>query len=447
MTDHTIRALAHRSADASFTADELAKAVWRVAKERPFLVSTDGEAYAQVVESYLWAGEPEVIDRVDGSRTVLQKGDWVVGLRLSDEALARYEAGEIFGIAKEREWNEDAVTRDENGRFSSGGGGGSGKSDSKKEDKKLVLPDAPYGSPNYSLNPRPGMGDIEIDENMVSDFTTKGGTDNGGSATPYLIQHPDGSVSFNAERQELHDSVVEQILASAPVANGQPSFVMLGGGAASGKSTISEDPEWQERTGILPFVDISENPGGVGEAVLINPDVMKAMLPGYEEGIASRDTNIANFFHEESSYLAKRATDAALDTGRSIVLDGVNDGSAEKVEGKLDAARDSGYRLIGAYVTADTGATYDRALTRGEAMGRYVDPTEFLSGHQGVSQIFPDISDKFDSITLVDTNGRPPIVIGSGEGGQFNVSNPELYQRFLDKADYTPPALLGKEKK
>jgi len=445
MTNHTIRALAHRSADASFTPDELASAVWRVAKERPFLVSTDGEGYAQVVESYLWAGEPEVIDRVDGSQTVLQKGDWVVGLLLNDEALTRYEAGEIFGIAKEREWDEDAVVRDENGRFSSTGGGESSKKDTEKHDKKLVLPDAPYGSVNYAENPRPGMGDIPIDASMVKDFTERGGTNNGGSATPFLMQHPDGSVSFTPERQELHDRVIEEHLASAPPPDGQPTYVMLGGGAASGKSFLSNDPEWREQTGMLYAVDLSEKPGETGEAVLVNPDVMKAMLPGYEEGIASGDRNTANYFHEESSYLSKRLTEAAYENGLSIVNDGVNDGSVAKVDSKLSVAEENGYRLVGAYVTADTGAAYDRALTRGEQTGRFIDPGDFLEGHQGVSAVFPHVADRFDRLTLVDTNGKPPIVIGSGSGQQFNVSNQDLYQRFLDKADYIPPGFADLE--
>jgi hypothetical protein len=147
----TIRALAHRAGD--FTADELASASWRVAKERPFLATIDGEAHAQVVESYIWQGDTEVIDRVDGSQTVLAKGDWVVGLRLSDEAFARYEAGDIFGIAKE--WNEDAIERDENGRFSSGGGGSSSGSNSV-----MKTPPVTIGQPGVWQSKYPAPGAI-----------------------------------------------------------------------------------------------------------------------------------------------------------------------------------------------------------------------------------------------------------------------------------------------
>lgn len=322
-----------------------------------------------------------------------------------DESARIAQGLESFNALAKGEWNEDDHPRDESGRFTSGGS----FSDS-----------IPTVGTNYSANSRPGNGDLPINDNAVSSFK-------GGSAAAHLVKDANGGVHFTAERQALHDSIIESIVARSAEEDGQPTMYVTGGGAASGKSALTGD--LADLTG-MPTSD---------EIAIVDPDAIKAEIPEYAQMVRDDDPSAAGFAHEESSYLAKRATAALIENNRSFVLDGVNNTSVEKVVEKIENAREQGYRVVGAYVTADIETALSRAEARAEATGRDVPLTAFYAGHAGVSKIFTDIAGKFDKITLVDNNGSTPIVIGSGEGGQFNVVNDDLFQRFLNKADYTPP--------
>lgn len=85
-----------------FTADELEKAAWQFLKSTPTigLFHADGtEGHADVVESYVWRGQPWVIDDTPGHEVIVRKGDWLIGAILDDAAWALYEAGEITGFS------------------------------------------------------------------------------------------------------------------------------------------------------------------------------------------------------------------------------------------------------------------------------------------------------------------------------------------------------------
>ena len=84
---------------------------------------------------------------------------------------------------------------------------------------------------------------------------------------------------------------------------GQARLIFMGGGPASGKSSVIASGD----------VDVPDN------RVQIDPDRAKKALPEYQKMVAAGDIeNAAGFAHEESSALAKRAYEKAAENNMNL---------------------------------------------------------------------------------------------------------------------------------
>tara|TARA_B110000503_G_scaffold141880_1_gene236849 strand:+ start:10925 stop:13072 length:2148 start_codon:yes stop_codon:yes gene_type:complete len=281
----------------------------------------------------------------------------------------------------------------------------------------------------------------------IDDFETKDGTKVADIVFKYLTP----------ERQQLWKEtaatfVSDQIPSAAP---GELTVYVKGGGAASGKSTPS--PEI-----MTPLADPSR---GEFEAVLVNPDEVKSLLPEYKRlsgtsesrttaaaddalpGGHKNDTwkDAASFVHEESAMIAQLVTGAAIASGKNVVIDGVCNNGLVKQFAKLDSYREAGAdKVVGVFYSASIDNALQRANSRAMKVGREVKADTLISNHKGVSKNFPEYvkSGKFDSISVYDTNGqdangRPRAVkMFESVAGKSSIIEPALYQDFLDKVSY-----------
>ncbi len=283
---------------------------------------------------------------------------------------------------------------DARGRFASGGaGGGAGAS-------------GPRVAP--STKPRDGMGDIPLSEGVVAEMQ-------GGSASEHIVKDANGNYMFTPERQALHDKIVKESVDGVPSSE-DPTYTVMGGGPAAGKSTIIRD-------------------GGVSiapDSVEVNADLVKEKLPEWETAGSSR----AQFTHEESSHLAKRTQAAAFERQQNVLLDGTGDTSPASMNKKIDSARSAGYKVDAHYVTLPTDLAIKNARARGAATGRFVPDEVVRATHVGVSQTFPAVVHKFDSVKLYDTStqGKPRLIL-SGVAGNIDVIDPQAYNEFLAKGN------------
>lgn len=235
----------------------------------------------------------------------------------------------------------------------------------------------------------------------------------GGSAEKHLVTDATGT-HFTPERQALHDKIIKDIV-SGHKAQSKPAFVMLGGGPASGKTKAADAAEKE-------FPD----------AIKLDPDEIKKALPEYH---SEPDRNKATAgVHEESSYLAKRAQAEALKTKSHVILDAVGDNSATNVKAKVDQARGAGYSAHARYVTVPTSVAQERAHERGLKSGRVVDPEVVKQLHKGVSRIFPQVVNHFDTASLHDNSGETfKKVLSKASGGEAKIHDAPAYHDFLNK--------------
>lgn len=224
---------------------------------------------------------------------------------------------------------------------------------------------------------------------------------------------PDGT--FTPERAALHKRIVDKIVAGHQPQD-HPRATFLGGGPASGKESLTGPPD----------------------AARIDPDAIKAQLPEYQAGLKARDPGIAQYTHEESSYISKQAIAEAQRRRINYTMDGTGDSEYAKLAGKVAQARQAGYAPVDAkYVTADIPVAIDRAMERAKKTGRMVPPPTIREIHVAVTGTFHEAvrNGLFDHTELWDTNGPvgSQFLIGSGQGKDFTVADQAAWDRFLAK--------------
>lgn len=232
----------------------------------------------------------------------------------------------------------------------------------------------------------------------------------------------DGEFQYDQDRlATVHDPYVNSRLAQG-VRVDEPEFTVMGGGAASGKSSIIRSGD----------VNLPEG------HVLVNADEAKEVIPEYVAGVQAGSKHAAAFVHEESSDMGKRLTHESLTSNFHTVLDGVGNGSIESLAGKIAKAREDGARrVVGEYVTVDTDEAVRRALKRAEGSGRYVPVDVIRHGHETVSKTFYDATQRpglFDELRLWDNNGDAPRLIYQQVSGIETVLDQEAYEAFLRKS-------------
>lgn len=234
---------------------------------------------------------------------------------------------------------------------------------------------------------------------------------------------------FTEERKRLHAKIMDSLFeGKTPVPEGQqPTFVLMGGGSASGKSTII-------RSGHVTLPDEDST-------VKIDCDEIKAILPEFRPLAKAGEPRSASFVHEESSDLGKAAMRRGFSGRYNVVLDGTGDGSMESLMKKIKAARAAGYRVVANYATVDTDEAVRRSMARAQKEpDRGIVPESVIrQNHAAVSAIFPEAvkAGMFDEARVYDTGvpgGKPQLLFETKDGKQ-NVVNQEGYSRFLAKAN------------
>ena len=261
-----------------------------------------------------------------------------------------------------------------------------------------------------------------------------------------LSDHIGKDGKLSPERQAVHDEIISKFFAEKKSFDGKPSLILSGGGPASGKSFIRKK---------------AEGDFGMDTTCTIDPDDFKAMLPGYSD-MAQKDKKAASFYHEESSALAKRAYQYAVDNGINVVYDGTGDGSVKSVQKKLKAAQDAGYNVKGSYVTVEVEEALKRNKKRYEDAKALYDagkskipprlpPEEDVRKiHSAVSDISVQVAGMFDSFELWDNNvpqgQKPKLIAKCNKGGEIVAENGMEFelQRYLNKGRSGAKVVNGK---
>jgi len=237
-----------------------------------------------------------------------------------------------------------------------------------------------------------------------------------------LSQHtrPDGTLT--PERQKLHDDIVKAHLEGVPKGLAHPEAHFMGGGPASGKSSVEDG-------GLIKRPKSKDT-------VEVDSDRIKGMLPEYQELVAGKNSKAASFSHEESSMLAKRIMAEGLAQRSHVFLDGTGDSGYNKLAKKIADAKATGHTVTAHYMTLDTNLAQKINVIRAKKTGRRVPESYLRNTHKTVSQILPKALDNklFDKVTLWDNNikGKPRKVVEQ-VNGKTTIHDKKLWNDFKAK--------------
>lgn len=237
-----------------------------------------------------------------------------------------------------------------------------------------------------------------------------------GKDTMEKYRYPDGS--WTPEREALHKQIIDSFFAGkTPVDN--PTSYILGGGPASGKTTLVK----------------SNKSGWPTNMVISNSDDVKEMIPEYQEMLKAGDTNAAMFSHEESSYIAKKIAARASEGSYNTMLDGTGDNNIDNLQRKVDSLRPLGQRVEAIYVTVDIATALERNIARAQRTGRYVPESVIKETHRGVAGIFPQAVSRgmFDKIELYNSTPGGFKLIAGGSGTKLEIFDQDMYDEFLNR--------------
>ena len=196
---------------------------------------------------------------------------------------------------------------------------------------------------------------------------------------------------------------------------------MLGGGPANGKSSLI-------KSGFLPHPE---------NALKIDVDEIKLMLPEYQYMLTKRESLAAPIVHVESANIGHDLRSYALESGYDIVWDGI---ANESLEHRMEAAlelKSYGHHCRVDYVTLDMALSLELAELRYQRTGRRVPESVIKEKNRSVAELVPQLikHQVFDELYLWDTNiHNQPRLILSQKNGKLEVADQALYNNFKMKA-------------
>jgi hypothetical protein len=262
---------------------------------------------------------------------------------VEESLLGELAEASIFSVAR-RGWSETLHPRGRGGRFAdkpdvpkaapSRNPARSGPRNTPKPKVSPLRPDAPRGPERPSSNEARKIGEKELPgmvgtgpwSKAVPELTAKL---RAGSVEDSESFFRPGGRAYPPERVALHARIVNLMLQGAG-AHQQPEALFLAGGPASGKSTLVNSGRARPKP----------------DAVDVNPDIVRTMLPEYQALVAAGDEGASAKVHEEASHISKMVMNLALMRRHHVTVDGTGNGGPGAFSRKIEAARGAGLSVL-----------------------------------------------------------------------------------------------------
>jgi predicted kinase len=223
---------------------------------------------------------------------------------------------------------------------------------------------------------------------------------------------------WSADREALHDSIIDDLYARAASVPCERRAVMAGGLAGAGKSTILEGHAGIERSQYLAI-----NPDEVKEEM-----ARRDMIPPVG-GLSPMEAS--DLVHEESSHVARRLARRAQADGKNVIWD-FTMSSRASTEWRINDLREAGYtRIVGIFVDIPVEASVTRAGSRhreghddyraGEGLGGRFVPAELIRAQADPEwgsrnrKTFEEVKHHFDAWHRFDNSSAAPVPLEAGQ--------------------------------
>lgn len=320
-----------------------------------------------------------------------------------------------------RRFSESQVKRDGQGQFARKAGGGPDawmKKVSTSIESRLT-----GGS---STAPAPGSGRGPMTDAEFETRAARVGKVIGEARKTLATEHThtDEAGAWNAERDQLHHQIAEELYAKAAHVPNERRAVIAGGLGGAGKTTV-----------------LTKHAGvDTSEYLTLNPDDVKELMaernlipevPGHAD---LSPMERAALVHEESSRITSLVAERALRDGKNMMWD-ITMASEKSARVRIDDLKARGYGEIkGVFVDIPVEVSVSRAMSRyrrgadqhlaGKGPGgRYVPPAIIRAQRTSTGEtinrgVFEGLKSQFSTWSMYDNSvtGRAPELIKKGKG-------------------------------
>lgn len=230
---------------------------------------------------------------------------------------------------------------------------------------------------------------------------------------------------WDTSREVVHQATVDKLLVgkTAPVGR-RPIAYILGGGTASGKTTVSR-------------ALLADAPN----TVRIDPDELKLAVQEYAGFKQADPENAAFLVHDESSQMTKMALAAVTARGLDLTYDSTTSG--EKGVAFVHELAAKGYDVRGIFVDIPVNEAMRRAEKRALEskdpinLGRKVPENIIRGSHQGAANSFFQLKNDpaLTSIELYDNQEKTAkLVYKRIAGGQEHIYDHQRFRKYSRKS-------------
>lgn len=229
---------------------------------------------------------------------------------------------------------------------------------------------------------------------------------------------------WDAKREAWHQAVAEKAI-EGKVASGHREATILGGGTASGKTTLSKQ-----------LVGDNKN------TVRVDADEVKLVIPEYEKLKQTDPKTAAGIVHEEASYIAKLTMAKSVARGLDVIYDATSTGKGALSMLQKLASEDYKVHVLFADVPIEVAKVraIDRANdpTNKAGYGRIIPDELMENSHRLAAANFMKMKDmpEAHAVHLYDTTGKTPKVVYArmGQHGRGIITSPGRWEQYKIKA-------------
>ncbi|MFU1996713.1 zeta toxin family protein [Priestia megaterium] len=224
------------------------------------------------------------------------------------------------------------------------------------------------------------------------------------------------------ERKALHEVIINKILKETERKD-LPEAFLLGGGAASGKSTVRDEIILAEHDEKEDFTNIDS-------------DEIKKYIPEFSKILLIDMDKAAVIVHDESSDIAEKILNQCIERKQHLIYDGTMK-NLEKYEALIKELRQNGYKINGVMVNLPLDLAIERAEIRASIENRVVPLSIIKESHMEVPDTFYKIKEQLDNYAVYDNSGEFPELVAFKEKNDKEemVIDKEKYAEFFLKAN------------
>lgn len=221
---------------------------------------------------------------------------------------------------------------------------------------------------------------------------------------------------YSADRDALHRSIVSSLLKKdgPPVSGRQPLAILIGGGTASGKTSLRK-----------AVVEGELQKLGV-RAVTVDADEIKERIPEYEAFKASEPKDAARLVHRESCDIAVMLLKELLRLGKHFIYEGTMAQTRRYLQ-LIDALRRKEFEIHIYVVDVPLETALRRADERARVTGRKVPHPVIRYTHGKIPVTVEALKDKVDRYQVYDNRDGLKLIAANG------YIHRDMYNEFLAK--------------